>query len=80
MSTHNDLLQTAVIVDAVENKDSDDLVVVMTNGGEGEYVISANGAACFATLLKALGYTAEIEEIGSAAQHGKSDESATETF
>ena len=80
MSTRNDLLQTAVIVDAVENKDSDDLVVVMTNGGEGEYVISANAAASFATLLKALGYTAEIEELDSAAQHNDSNESTTETF
>ena len=38
-------------------------VVVKTNGGEGEYICTAEGADCFATLLKALGYTAEIEEL-----------------
>lgn len=49
-------------------------VVVKTNGGEGEYVVSAYGASCFATLLKALGYTAEIEELG------KEPDSSDEVF
>ena len=55
-------------------------VVVKTNGGEGGYICTAEGADCFATLLKALGYTAEIEELDSAAQHNDPDESTTETF
>lgn len=38
-------------------------VVVKTGGGEGSYICTAEGADCFATLLKALGYTAEIEEL-----------------
>jgi len=38
-------------------------VVVKTNGGLGEYICTASGADCFATLLKALGYTAEIEGL-----------------
>lgn len=38
-------------------------VVVKTNGGEGSYIVSASGADCFAAMLKALGYTAEIEEL-----------------
>ena len=41
----------------------DRLVVVNTNGGEGSYIVSASGADCFAAMLKALGYTAEIEEL-----------------
>lgn len=49
-------------------------VVVKTNGGEGDYVVSADGASCFATLLKALGYTAEIEELG------KEPDSSDEVF
>lgn len=40
-------------------------VVVKINGGEGEYICTASGVDCFATLLKALGYTAEIEELES---------------
>ena len=55
-------------------------VVVKTNGGEGSYICTAEGADCFATLLKALGYTAEIEELESATQHGQSDESSAEAF
>lgn len=69
------LLQMAAFVDAVDNQEEERLVVVKTNGGEGEYVVSSAGADCFATLLKALGYTAEIEEL--------SDESTmeeTDTF
>ena len=46
-------------------------VVVKTNGGEGEYVVSSSGADCFATLLKALGYTAEIEELDDEQSSGK---------
>lgn len=38
-------------------------VVVKTDGGQGEYICTAEGADCFATLLKALGYTAEIEGL-----------------
>lgn len=56
------------------------LVVVNTDAGEGSYVVSADGAGCFSTLLKALGYTAEIEELDSAAQHNDPNESTTETF
>jgi len=55
-------------------------VVVKINGGEGEYICTASGVDCFATLLKALGYTAEIEELDSATQHNDSDESTAETF
>lgn len=58
------LLQMAAFVDAVDNQKEERLVVVKTDGGEGEYVVSSAGADCFATLLKALGYTAEIEELG----------------
>lgn len=43
----------------------DRLVAVKTNGGEGEYIVSSSGADCFAALLKSLGYTAEIEELGN---------------
>lgn len=57
------LLQMAAFVDAVDNVKEERLVVVNTNGGEGSYIVSASGADCFATLLKALGYTAEIEEL-----------------
>lgn len=74
------LLRTAVFVDAVDNVKEERLVVVKTDAGEGEYVISNAGADCFATLLKALGYTAEIEELEGATQHGQSDESSAETF
>jgi len=38
-------------------------VVVKTDGGEGSYICTASGVDCFATLLKALGYTAEIEGL-----------------
>lgn len=41
----------------------DRFVVVKTNGGQGEYVCTADGAGCFLILLKALGYTVEIEEL-----------------
>ena len=44
-------------------KSDNRFVVVKTNGGEGSYICTASGADCFATLLKALGYTAEIEEL-----------------
>lgn len=57
------LLQMAAFVDAVDNQKEERLVVVKTDGGEGDYVVSSVGADCFATLLKALGYTAEIEEL-----------------
>ena len=59
------LLQMAAFVDAIDNQKEERLVVVKTNGGEGEYVVSSAGADCFAALLKALGYTAEIEELES---------------
>ena len=44
-------------------KSDNRFVVVKTNGGEGSYICTAFGVDCFATLLKALGYTAEIEEL-----------------
>jgi hypothetical protein len=44
-------------------KSDNRFVVVKTNGGEGEYICTAVGAGCFAALLKALGYTAEIEGL-----------------
>ena len=39
--------------------------------GEGSYICTAEGADCFATLLKALGYTAEIEELDDEQSSGK---------
>lgn len=62
------------------NMSHDKLVVVKTDAGEGEYLMSAYGADCFAALLKAIGYTAEIEEIDSAAQHEQSNEGSEEAF
>ena len=38
-------------------------VIVKTNGGEGEYILSREGAPCFTAMLKALGYDVEVEEL-----------------
>ena len=38
-------------------------VVVKTNGGEGSYICTAEGADCLSQTLAELGYTAEIEEL-----------------
>lgn len=46
-------------------------VVVKTNGGEGSYICTAEGAGCLSQTLAELGYTAEIEEIGDEQSSGK---------